>query len=171
MCLHACYDISKFHLYKMSCSYWCYYCIVQSFSMSQLNASTATCDICVHLCIDCYSDYYGCFCHGIYWSSKSEWCDSAITTDSNGYNGFLFLYSNGLTLKCLCYSCLNQRRHVSSVDELFSFRVEPPTYIWMLVFGMVVAFYFQALMWMTFLPIGAQPLGSASLQSFRTYSW
>ena len=53
------------------------------------------------------------------------------------------------------------------------FRVEPPTilYIICLVSIMVSAFYFWVPSWMPYSPMGAQPIGFASLQPFGVYPW
>ena len=54
----------------------------------------------------------------------------------------------------------------------FSFRVEPPTilYIIGLVSVLVSAFYFQVPGWMPYSPMGAQPLWFSPLQPFGVYS-
>ena len=55
----------------------------------------------------------------------------------------------------------------------FFFRVEPPTvlYIIFLVSILVSAFYFQVPCWMSYSPLGAQPLGFAPLQPLGVYLW
>ena len=55
----------------------------------------------------------------------------------------------------------------------FFFRVEPPTvlYIICLVSILVSAFYFEVPDWMSYSPVGAQPLGFALLQPFGVYPW
>ena len=55
----------------------------------------------------------------------------------------------------------------------FFFRVEPPTvlYIICLVSVLVSAFYFWVPCWMSYSPLGAQPLGFAPLQPLGVYPW
>ena len=55
----------------------------------------------------------------------------------------------------------------------FFFRVEPPTVLCItcLVPVLVSAFNFQVQYWMPYSPLGAQPLGFASLQPFGAYLW
>ena len=62
---------------------------------------------------------------------------------------------------------------VGSPQEGFFFRVEPPTFLYIicLVSILVYAFYFQVSSWMPYSPMGAQLLGFAPLQPFGVYPW